>query len=148
MAEDFVTRDQHRADLAELRLELANTLASLDKRTELIVQDLSVLRRDLEGMRSDVRQEMGALRADLGTFRADLGTFRADLGTLRADTRQEIGGLRQEIGGLRQEIGGLRSEIGQEMRAWRQSTSRQLWVMIGVVTIAVLTGVIKLVFFP
>jgi hypothetical protein len=29
MAEDFVSRDQHRADLAELRLELANTLASL-----------------------------------------------------------------------------------------------------------------------
>ena len=53
MAEDVVTRDQHRDDLAELRLELANTLASLDKRTELIAQDLGVLRRDLEGLRSD-----------------------------------------------------------------------------------------------
>jgi hypothetical protein len=40
MAEDFVTRDQHRADLAEGRLELANTLASLDKRTALIAQGL------------------------------------------------------------------------------------------------------------
>jgi len=32
---DNVSRDQHRADLAELRLELSGTLASLDKRTEL-----------------------------------------------------------------------------------------------------------------
>jgi hypothetical protein len=116
MAEDFVTRDQHRADLAELRLELGNTLASLDKRTELIAQDLAALRRDMEGLRGEVRQESGALRSD---------------------TRREIDGLRQEMQGLR-----------QEMREFRNTTQRQMWTMIGVVAFAVLTGVIKLVFFP
>ncbi|MDH3600427.1 MAG: hypothetical protein OEU26_12400 [Candidatus Tectomicrobia bacterium] len=47
MAEDPVSQDQHRADMAELRLELTNALASLDKRTELIAQDLAALRREL-----------------------------------------------------------------------------------------------------
>jgi hypothetical protein len=46
MAEDPVSQDQHRADMAELRLDLANTLASLDKRTELIAQDLVAFRRE------------------------------------------------------------------------------------------------------
>jgi hypothetical protein len=116
MAEDFVTRDQHRADLAELRLELANTLASLDKRTELIAQNLGSLRREVEGLRGDLRQEIG---------------------TLRSDTRREMDGLRQEMQGLRQEI-----------RDFRTTTTRQMWTMISVVLFAVLTGVIKLVFFP
>jgi methyl-accepting chemotaxis protein len=109
MAEDFVPRDQHRADLAELRLELANTLASLDKRTELIAQDLA-RRTDL------LAQELGALRRAMEGMRTD---------------------LRQEI-----------RELRQEMRELRSTTQRQLWTMIGVVTFAVLTGVIKLVFFP
>jgi predicted nucleic acid-binding Zn-ribbon protein len=116
MAEDFVTRDQHRADLAELRLELANTLANLDKRTELITQDLGSLRREVESMRGDLRQEIGALRSD---------------------TRREMDGLRQDMQGLR-----------QEMRDFRTTTTRQMWTMISVVLFAVLTGVIKLVFFP
>jgi hypothetical protein len=46
MSEDPVSQDQHRADMAELRLELAHTLASLDKRTELIAQDLVAFRRE------------------------------------------------------------------------------------------------------
>lgn len=98
MAEpDFVTRDQHRADLAELRLELANTLASLDKRTELIAQDLGALRREMQQGFGDLRREMDTLRSD--------------------------------------------------MRGFQQTTTRQMWTMISVVLFAVLTGVIKLVFF-
>jgi hypothetical protein len=120
MAEDFVTRDQHRADLAELRLELANTLASLDKRTELIAQDLGSLRREMQQGFTDVRQEMG---------------------TLRSDTHRDMDGLRQD---MRREM----QELRAEMRDFRNTTQRQLWTMIGVVTFAVLTGVIKLVFFP
>jgi hypothetical protein len=120
MAEDFVTRDQHRADLAELRLELTNTLANLDKRTELIAQDLAALRRETEAWRTDMRRETEAWRTDM---------------------RREMGDLRQE---MRREMGDLR----QEMRDFRHTTQRQMWTMIGVVTFAVLTGVIKLVFFP
>jgi hypothetical protein len=65
MAEDFVSRDQHRAELAELRLEPANTLASLDKRTELIAQDLGVLRRETEKWRVDMHQDMQELRSEM-----------------------------------------------------------------------------------
>ena len=127
MAEDFVTRDQHRADLAQLRLELTNTLASLDKRTELIAQDLGSLRREVEGMRNDLRQE-------LSTFRSD---SRHERDGVRSETRRELDGIRQEMQGLR-----------QEMRDFRQTTTRQMWTMSSVVLFAVLTGVIKLVFFP
>jgi len=99
---DNVSRDQHRADLAELRLELANTLASLDKRTELIAQELAGLRRDTERGHGEVRQDLQDLRR----------------------------------------------EMRDEMRAFRTTTQRQLWVMVSVVAFAVLTGVIKLVLLP
>jgi chromosome segregation ATPase len=58
MAEDYVSRDQHRADMAELRLELANTLASLDKRTELIAQDLTAVRREMTERFEQVERQM------------------------------------------------------------------------------------------
>ena len=58
MAEDYVSRDQHRADMAELRLELANTLASLDKRTELIAQDLIAVRREMTERFEQVERKM------------------------------------------------------------------------------------------
>ena len=58
MAEDYVSRDQHRADMAELRLELANTLASLDKRTELIAQDLTAVRREMTERFEQVERKM------------------------------------------------------------------------------------------
>jgi chromosome segregation ATPase len=62
MAEDHVSRDQHRADLAELRLELANTLASLDKRTELIAQDLLAVRREMTERFEQVERRMAENR--------------------------------------------------------------------------------------
>ena len=120
MAEDFVTRDQHRADLVELRLELANTLASLDKRTDLLAQDLA--------RRTDLLAQDLARRTDL--LAQELGALRRDMEGTRTDLRQEM------------------RELRQEMRELRSTTQRQLWTMIGVVTFAVLTGVIKLVFFP
>jgi acetoin utilization deacetylase AcuC-like enzyme len=74
MAEDFVSRDQHRADLAELRLEIANSLASLDKRTELMAQELLALRRDTERWHGELRQDMQELRQDLRSEMRDLRT--------------------------------------------------------------------------
>lgn len=58
MAEEFVSKDQHRADMAELWLELGNSLASLDKRTELIAQDLSALRREMNDRFDRVNEQM------------------------------------------------------------------------------------------
>jgi hypothetical protein len=39
-------------------------------------------------------------------------------------------------------------DMRQEMNQWRLSTTRQLWMMVSVVTGAVLVGILKLVFFP
>jgi hypothetical protein len=114
--QDFVSRDQHRADLAELRLEIANSLASLDKRTELIAQDLGALRREMQQGFTELRAEMG---------------------TVHNGSRREVDSLRQEVQGLR-----------QDMRGFQQTMTRQMWTMISVVLFAVLTGLIKLVFFP
>jgi hypothetical protein len=62
MAEDHVSRDQHRADLAELRLEMANTLASLDKRTALMAQDLLAGRREMTERFEQVERRMAENR--------------------------------------------------------------------------------------
>jgi hypothetical protein len=40
------------------------------------------------------------------------------------------------------------NDLRADMRELRGTTQRQLWVMVGVVAFAILTGVIKLVFFP
>lgn len=120
MSEDYVSRDQHRADLAELRLEISGQLASLDKRTELIAQDL-VSRTDR------LAQDLGALRRETGEWRDSL---RGDLTALRADMRSDM------------------RELRDEMRQFRTTTQRQLWVMIGIVATAVIGALVKLVFFP
>ena len=112
MAEDFVTRDQHRADLAELRLEIANSLASLDKRTELIAH---------------------ALQARTELILQDLQSFKQQ-------TQQGFAEVRTDIQDLRQDM--------RRMDGRLDTAQKQLWVMVGVVVFAVLTGVIKLVFFP
>ena len=102
MAEDFVSRDQHRADLAELRLEIANSLASLDKRTEILTQTVSEMRTQMDRQFTEMRTQMDRQFTDLR----------------------------------------------QDMRELRSTAYRQLWIMVGVVTFAVLAGLIKLVFFP
>ncbi|WP_143302077.1 hypothetical protein, partial [Candidatus Entotheonella palauensis] len=58
MAEDYVSQDQHRADMAELRLEQTNALASLDKRTELIAQDLIAFRREVDDRFDRMNEQM------------------------------------------------------------------------------------------
>jgi t-SNARE complex subunit (syntaxin) len=91
MAEDFVSRDQHRADLAELRLELKEEVAGMR-------QDVAVLTKTVEHMQQTMQQGFSDLRAD--------------------------------------------------MRDLRGTTQRQLWVMVGVVVAAVLSGLVKLLLLP
>ena len=91
MAEDFVSRDQHRADLAELRLEMKEEVAGMR-------QDVAVLTKTVEHMQQTMQQGFSDLRAD--------------------------------------------------MRDLHGTTQRQLWVMVGVVVAAVLSGLVKLVLLP
>jgi hypothetical protein len=39
-------------------------------------------------------------------------------------------------------------ELRSEMRELRATTKNQMWTIIGVITSAILVGIIKLVFFP
>lgn len=78
MSEEFVGRHEHRADMAELRLEITQQLATLDKRTELIAQDL-VSRTDR------LAQDLGALRRETGEWRTEM---RQDMRELRDEMRQ------------------------------------------------------------
>jgi hypothetical protein len=131
MSEDYLSRDQHRADLAELRLEISGQLASLDKRTELIAQDLvsrtDRLAQDLGALRRETGEWRDSLRGDLTALRTDL---RGDMTTLRADMRSDM------------------RELRDEMRQFRTTTQRQLWVMVSVMSTAVIGALVKLVFFP
>ena len=107
MSEEL-SRHEHRADMAELRLEISQQLASLDKRTELIANDL-VARTD-------------RLSADLVSLRRETSEWRTE---------------------MRTEMQAFRTE----MRELRTTTQRQLWTMIGVVTVAMVGGMVKLIFF-
>ncbi|ETW95586.1 MAG: hypothetical protein ETSY2_47930 [Candidatus Entotheonella gemina] len=51
MAEDFVSRDQHRADMAELRGELKEEIAGL--------------RQDMTAMRGELREEIAGVRHEI-----------------------------------------------------------------------------------
>jgi hypothetical protein len=74
-----------------------------------------------------VSRDLAAGRAEGSPERESLGR---DTDVWRRDLRQDLQDLRAE------------------MRAFRTTTQRQLWTMIGVVTAAVLSGVIKLVLLP
>jgi len=123
----YVTRDQHRADLAELRGELREELAGLR-------QDVAVLTKMVEaqGQRTEQRFEAQAKSVDQH-FEAQTKNFD-----------QRFDHLDQQVGQLRQEF----VEFCRELRGMQTNITCQLWTMVCVVTFAVLTGVIKLVFFP
>ncbi|MDH3602421.1 MAG: hypothetical protein OEU26_22630 [Candidatus Tectomicrobia bacterium] len=130
MAEDqpqYVTHDQHRADLAELHGELKEELAGLR-------QDVSVLTKIVEdqGQRMDQR------------FEAQAKSFEQRFEAPTKSFEQRFGHLDQQMGQLHQEFVAFRREV----RGMQTNITRQLWTMVCVVTFAVLTGVIKLVLFP
>lgn len=87
MAEEYVNKDQHRADLAELRLELTEALHGLR-------QDLTVLMKVVE----------------LG-----FGDLRRDLAEQRRELNERTTGLRQDMADVRQEMRAFRSTMHQQM---------------------------------
>jgi len=134
----YVTRDQHRADLAELRGELRDELAGLR-------QDVAVLTKMVEaqGHRTEQRFEAQAKSVDQH-FEAQAKNFEQRFEAQTKSFDQRFGHLDQQVGQLRQEF----VEFRRELRGMQTNITRQLWTMVCVVTFAVLTGVIKLVFFP
>jgi ribosomal protein L29 len=136
--EQHVTRDQHRADMAELHGELKAEIAGL--------------RHDMTAMRGELKEEIAGIRQDVAvlaktvehlaqTVTTGLTDIRREIGDIRQDIRREIGDIRQD---MRREMGDMR----QDMREIRVTMQRQMWLLIGVVIVTMVGGMIKIVFFP
>jgi hypothetical protein len=69
MAEEYVNKDQHRADLAELRLELKEEVSGLR-------HDVAVLSKVVDLGFADLRREMGDLRREMGDVRQEMRAWR------------------------------------------------------------------------
>jgi ribosomal protein L29 len=154
--EQYINRDQHRADMAQLRGELKEEIAGLrhdmvGMRGELkeeiagVRQDVAVLAKTVEHLGhtmtsgfADMRQAMMDMRQAIGDLGTRLEQTRDDLGTRLEQTRNELG-TRLE----RQEV-----SLRQEIRDVRTTNQRQLWVLIAVVIVTMVGGMIKVVFFP
>ena len=126
MAEEFAIR----GDLEALRSELKG--------------DINHVPLEVADLRTDMVERFGRVQAEFGTVRADLADVRKDLAVLQVDIRKDLEAFGQQQDQMRQEMRDMR----QEMNQWRLSTTRQMWMMMIVVTGAVLVGILKLVFFP
>lgn len=60
MAEEYVSKDQHRADMAELRSELKEEIAGL--------------RQDMTAMRGELKEEIAGLRLEMMTLAKTMET--------------------------------------------------------------------------
>jgi ribosomal protein L29 len=154
--EQYINRDQHRADMAQLRGELKEEITGL--RHDMVVtrgelkeeiagvrQDVAVLAKTVEHLGhtmtsgfADMRQAMMDMRQAIGDLGTRLEQTRDELGTRLEQTRDELG-TRLE----RQEV-----SLRQEIRDVRTTNQRQLWVLIAVVIVTMVGGMIKVVFFP
>jgi chromosome segregation ATPase len=199
MAEDFVSRDQHRADLAELTLAFKEELhgvrqdvAVLGKTTDTLAQgmgethtklerhsqelhgarqDVAVLGKavehltqvvgDLRGQMGGMQEQIGGMQGQMGDLQGQIGDLRGQMGDLRGemgDLRGEIGDLRGQMDGMQGQMGGMQGQINdlrgqmdrqfgdlrQEFRNLRNTTQRQMWVIVG----GILLALLKIVFFP
>jgi ribosomal protein L29 len=132
--EQYVNRDQHRADMAQLRGELKEEIAGL--------------RHDMVTMRGDLKEEIAGVRQDVAVLAKTMENLGQTMAAGFTEMRQALGDLnmrldRQETA-LRQEI----RDVRQEIRDVRTTSQRQLWVLIGVVIVTMVGGMIKMVFFP
>jgi hypothetical protein len=118
--EQYINRDQHRADMAQLRGELKEEMAG-------VRQDVAVLTKSVEHLGHTMTSGFADMRQAIG-----------ELGTRLDQTRNELG-TRLE----RQEV-----TLRQEIREVRTTNQRQLWVLIAVVIVTMVGGMIKVVFFP
>jgi dsDNA-specific endonuclease/ATPase MutS2 len=128
MAEErYVSQDQHRADLVELRREFKEETAGLR-------QDVAVLAKTVEHLAQTMTTGFAELRQEMVQLRQET---RQEMTQLRQDMRQDMVQLRQDI---HQDI----TQLRQEIRDVRATGQRQMWVILG----AVIVALIKIAFFP
>ncbi len=141
MAEDYVSQDQHRADMAELRLEQTNALASLDKRTELIAQDLIAFRREVDDRFDRMNEQMTDRFSRMEEQMTDRFSRMEEQMTDRFDrVADRFDRVADRFDRMEEQI----SDLRQDMRHLQTAVQRQMWALIAVVA----GGVIKVLFFP
>jgi ribosomal protein L29 len=121
--EQYVNRDQHRADMAQLRGELKEEIAGL--------------RHDMVIMHGELKEEIAGVRQDVAVLAKTMEHLGQTMASGFADIRQGMADIRQGMADMRQEI-----------RDVRTTNQRQLWVLIAVVIVTMVGGMIKVVFFP
>jgi chromosome segregation ATPase len=132
--EQYVNRNEHRADMAELRGELKEEIAGLRQDMAVLAKTVEHLGQTMVSGFTEMRQAISDLNARLDRQEA---TRRQEMGDLNARLDRQEAALRQEIRDVRQEI-----------RDVRTTSQRQLWVLIGVVIVTMVGGMLKVVFFP
>lgn len=164
MAEDeFVSKDQHRADLFALRGELKEDIsgirqdvALLAKNVEHLAQtmqtgfvdmrrEMTNLKADMSHQMADVRREMADLKADMGRQMTELKSETAhQIADLKADMAHQMTDLKADTGHQIAEIRQSNSDLRQDLRGLHTTVQRQMWALI-----ALAAGTItKVLFFP
>jgi ribosomal protein L29 len=143
--EQYINRDQHRADMAQLRGELK--------------EEITGLRHDMVVTRGELKEEIAGVRQDVAVLAKTVEHLGHTMTSGFADMRQAMMDMRQAIGDLGTRLEQTRDELGtrlerqevslrQEIREVRTTNQRQLWVLIAVVIVTMVGGMIKVVFFP
>ena len=102
-------------------------------------------RAGMSELRGQMQEQIGELRQDVAVLKTTVEerfTYITDMMEQRfAHSDQQ---MEQRFGHIDQQITHLRDDF----RAFQTSTTRQLWSLVSVICLAILGGLIKLVFFP
>ncbi len=123
----YVTHDQHRADLAALSGELNEQIAGLRQEVAVMARTQEHLSQTMTAGFADLQQQTAQLRQDM----------QQQMIQFQQDMRQQMVQLRQD---MRQEMTQLRQEVIEV----RSTSQRQVWVILG----AVIVALIKIALFP
>jgi predicted nucleic acid-binding Zn-ribbon protein len=117
--DELVTKGHLRAELAEVRVEIA------DLRTDT--------RTDIADLRTEMRTEFAEVRTEIAGLRTE---NRTDIAGLRTENRTDVADLRTEMrtefAEIRTEIAGLHTEIAHSANRTLVATSGMLIAGVGV----------------
>ncbi|VUT26466.1 MAG: hypothetical protein MOIL_01571 [Candidatus Methanolliviera sp. GoM_oil] len=118
-------------------------LGQMGKRLDNVETAISGLRGEIGDLRKHVDTGLSGLRGEIGDLRKEM---TANIGELRKEMTANIGELRSHVdtglSGMRGEMGGLRGEMDERFR----STNRIMITMWVTIIIAILSGILTMVF--
>ena len=96
MAEDNVSQNQHRADMAELRGELKEEIAGIRQGVAALPKTVEHLAQTMTTGFSDMRREMDLRHQELIR---DMGTMRQDIRSLNTSVQRQMWALIAVVAG-------------------------------------------------